>query len=273
VAGQGTRVYATGEKTTATSIAGPGRGRAALDGGGRLPAVAGHLHGLGTWGTRTWMAEQDAFMFALWLQRLAALFAARVWGQPGVEPWVCLLPAEAEVAARHLAGQVDGPTVGAAPVQTDFLAGILLLLLFQQEYRVLGPFLCAVEVETSVAGFTIPDWIQLLYGFDADEAGGGLQRGPQQLLRGLNQGLVGSAVAPEDVLQQLVCVLLPFRLIGGLLLQQLLILGDVPVEVLLDLFACLREAATLRLAHFFFLLSDNYPNKCVSRRFSDILAN
>lgn len=53
VAGQGTRVYATGEKTTATSIAGPGRGRAALDGGGRLPAVAGHLHGLGAWGTRT----------------------------------------------------------------------------------------------------------------------------------------------------------------------------------------------------------------------------
>ena len=86
------------------------------------------------------MTQENTFVLALRLQRLAAPLATRVRVQPRIKLGVHLLAAVADVLSRYVRRAVGSPAVGAAPAQRDILLRLILLLLFQHKQRILDCF-------------------------------------------------------------------------------------------------------------------------------------
>ena len=98
---------------------------------------------------------------------------------PGVKLGLSLLPAVTLVLLGDLTGRLTGPALGAGPAHGLLLlrsVRIILQLLLQQEYRVLGPPLDTGQVEAVVAVVAAVDGVRPLHGGDADEADGGVER-------------------------------------------------------------------------------------------------
>ena len=92
---------------------------------------------------------------------------------PGVKLGLPLLPAVTLVHLGDLTGRLTGPALGAGPAHGLLLlrsVRIILQLLLQQEYRVLGPPLDTGQVETVVAAVAAVDGVRPLHGGDADDS-------------------------------------------------------------------------------------------------------
>ena len=156
---------------------GPGRGVTPPGGGPAGAAVTGGGDRDGTGGAGAGVAQQQALV-ATPAQGPATQRPAAVGSLPGVPLGLSLLPAVTFVLLGDLTGRLASPALGAGPAHRLLLLsslGVVLQLLLQQEYRVLGPSLDTGQVEAGVAVVAAVDGVRPLHGGDADETDGGVE--------------------------------------------------------------------------------------------------
>ena len=140
--------------------------------------VAGGGDRDGTGGAGAGMTEEETFVTTA-TQGLPAQLSAAMGSLPRVKLGISLLTTVTSVMLGDLTGGLAGPALRTGPADRLLLLSsvrIILQLLFQEEYRVLGPSLDAGQVETVVAAVTAVDGVRPLHGGDADETDGGVER-------------------------------------------------------------------------------------------------
>ena len=191
------------------------------------------------------MAEQQTLV-ATPSQGLPTQLATGVRSLPGVELGVSLLPAVTFVMLRDLTRRLTGPALRAGPADRLLLLSsvrIILQLLLQQEYRVLGPPLNTGQVETVVAAIAAVDWVCPLHGGDADETDGGVEG----VLESLHDPGHHLAVDPIVLSQQardqlsLAFLVLPRLRVGVAHQIVLLLSGQMSFQIFLNLLAGVLE--------------------------------
>ena len=170
-------VGAAAEGLPACPPTGPGCGVTPPGGGPARSAVAGGGDGDGAGRAGPRVTEQQALV-ATPAQGPAAQRPAAVGSLPRVKLRLPLLPAVTAVLLGDLTGRLAGPALRAGPAHRLLLLSsvrIILQLLLQQEYRVLGPPLDTGQVEAGVAVVAAVDGVRPLHGGDADETDGGVE--------------------------------------------------------------------------------------------------